>query len=84
VALRPLLFSLSYQMTGSVADGEDLVSESYLRLRRAREHGTIQAIRSILNRDKLHHLGPARRSRVGAKNACGLGAACPTLVSILS
>ena len=35
VALRPLLFSLAYRMTGGVADAEDIVSEAYLRLRRA-------------------------------------------------
>jgi len=28
--LRPLLFSIAYNMTGSVADAEDIVSEAFL------------------------------------------------------
>jgi RNA polymerase sigma-70 factor (ECF subfamily) len=50
VALRPLLFSLGYRLTGSVADSEDLISEAYLRLRRAREQGTrIGSLRGYLS-----------------------------------
>jgi RNA polymerase sigma-70 factor (ECF subfamily) len=65
MALRPLLFSLGYQMTGSVADAEDLVSESYLRLRRAREHGTeIRSLNtylsSVVTRLSIDHLRSAR------------------------
>jgi RNA polymerase sigma-70 factor (ECF subfamily) len=68
VALRPLLFSLAYQMTGSVADGEDLVSESYLRLRRARENGTeIRSLKtylsSVVTRLSIDHLRSARMRR---------------------
>src|SRR3954451_23481836 len=68
VALRPLLFSLAYQMTGSVADAEDLVSESYLRLRRAREHGTeIRSLKtylsSVVTRLSIDHLRSARMRR---------------------
>jgi RNA polymerase sigma-70 factor (ECF subfamily) len=68
VALRPLLFSLAYQMTGSVADGEDLVSETYLRLRRAREHGTeINSLKtylsSVVTRLSIDHLRSARVRR---------------------
>jgi RNA polymerase sigma-70 factor (ECF subfamily) len=68
VALRPVLFSLAYQMTGSVADAEDLVSESYLRLRRAREHGTeIRSLKtylsSVVTRLSIDHLRSARVRR---------------------
>ena len=68
VALRPLLFSLAYQMTGSVADAEDLVSESYLRLHRARENGTrIDALKpyltSVITRLSIDHLRSARVRR---------------------
>lgn len=39
VELRPLLFSIAYEMTGSVVEAEDIVSESYVRLRGAIDHG---------------------------------------------
>jgi RNA polymerase sigma-70 factor (ECF subfamily) len=39
VELRGLLFSIAYQMTGSVVDAEDTVSESYIRLRSALQDG---------------------------------------------
>jgi hypothetical protein len=40
--LRPLLFSIAYRMIGSVAEAD----------------GVVQTIRSIINPDKLGHLGP--------------------------
>lgn len=44
IELRPLLFSIAYQMTGSVVDAEDIVGESYLRL-----HGAVEDGREIRN-----------------------------------
>lgn len=52
VELRPLLFSIAYQMTGSVADAEDMVSESYVRL-----HGALDDGREI--RNLKHYLASA-------------------------
>jgi RNA polymerase sigma-70 factor, ECF subfamily len=68
VALRPLLFSLAYRMTGSVADGEDIVSEAYLRLRRAQAAGTrIDSLKAYLSavvtRLCIDHLRTARARR---------------------
>jgi RNA polymerase sigma-70 factor, ECF subfamily len=39
--LRPLMFSIAYRMTGSVAEAEDLVQEAHFRLARARQSGVI-------------------------------------------
>jgi RNA polymerase sigma-70 factor (TIGR02957 family) len=39
-AYRPLLFSIAYGMTGSVADAEDIVQDAFLGLTRARQTGT--------------------------------------------
>jgi RNA polymerase sigma-70 factor, ECF subfamily len=68
VALRSLLFSLAYRMTGSVADAEDIVSESYLRLRRAEAAGTqIGSLKtylsSVVTRLSIDHLRSARVRR---------------------
>lgn len=68
VSLRPLLFSLAYRMTGSVADGEDIVSEAYLRIRRARTRGTeISSVKnylsSVVTRLAIDHLRSARVRR---------------------
>ncbi|HEX5404754.1 MAG TPA: RNA polymerase sigma-70 factor [Pseudonocardiaceae bacterium] len=68
VALRPLLFSLAYQMTGGVADAEDIVSEAYLRLRRAEANGTrIDSLKnylsSVVTRLSIDQLRSARSRR---------------------
>lgn len=68
VTLRPLLFSLAYRMTASVADAEDIVSEAYLRLHRARERGVeIISLRtylsSVVTRLGIDHLRSARVRR---------------------
>ncbi len=39
--LRGLMFSIAYRMTGSVAEGEDLVQEAFFRLERARQSGVV-------------------------------------------
>jgi RNA polymerase sigma-70 factor (TIGR02957 family) len=39
--LRGLMFSIAYQMTGSVTEAEDLVQEAFFRLERARRSGVV-------------------------------------------
>jgi RNA polymerase sigma-70 factor (ECF subfamily) len=39
--LRPLMFSIAYRMTGSVAEAEDLVQEGFFRMGRARQSGVV-------------------------------------------
>jgi RNA polymerase sigma-70 factor (ECF subfamily) len=65
---RSLLFAIAYRMLGSVADAEDAVQETYLRWRRAAEHG--EEIRSpkpwlttTISRICLDQLGSARVKR---------------------
>jgi RNA polymerase sigma-70 factor, ECF subfamily len=65
---RSLLFAIAYRMLGSVADAEDAVQETYLRWRRAEEHG--DEIRSpkawlttTISRVCLDQLGSARAKR---------------------
>jgi RNA polymerase sigma-70 factor (ECF subfamily) len=66
--LRPLLFSIAYKMTGSVADAEDIVSEAFLRLHRAHADGTvIESMKSylstVVSRLSISHLRLARVRR---------------------
>ncbi len=47
---RDLLFTIAYEITGSVADAEDVVQESYLRWREAAAESAIRNPRSYLAR----------------------------------
>lgn len=63
---RGLLFSLAYQMLGSVADAEDLVQEAFLRWARADRSGVRSArdfLATTVARLALDHLGSARVRR---------------------
>jgi len=63
---RSLLFSIAYRMTGSAADAEDLVQETYLRASRAgneRIENPRAWLASIVTRLALDLLKSARRTR---------------------
>lgn len=45
-AYGPLLFSIAYDMLGSVMDAEDCVQEAFLRWYQASNHGETEAVRS--------------------------------------
>ncbi len=66
--LRPLLFSIAYRMTGSVTEAEDLVQDTYLRMRDAENRGTeIESRRAyacaVVTRLAIDHLRSARVRR---------------------
>jgi len=68
VQLRPLLFSIAYRMTGSVADAEDIVSEAFVRLQQARANGReVESLKAFLStvvtRLSIDHLKSARVRR---------------------
>jgi RNA polymerase sigma-70 factor, ECF subfamily len=65
---RPLLFSIAYKMTGSVAEAEDLVQEAFFRFERAQQDGVaIESPKSYLaaitTRLAIDHLRSARVRR---------------------
>jgi RNA polymerase sigma-70 factor (ECF subfamily) len=66
--LRGLMFSIAYQMTGRVADAEDLVQEAFFRLERARHSGvTVESPKAYLaaatTRLAIDHMRSARVRR---------------------
>jgi RNA polymerase sigma-70 factor (TIGR02957 family) len=67
-AYRPLLFSIAYGMTGSVADAEDIVQDAFLGLTRARQAGTTIAnpkayLTTAVTRLGINYMGSARVRR---------------------
>jgi RNA polymerase sigma-70 factor (ECF subfamily) len=66
--LRPLLFSIAYQMVGSASEAEDLVQEAYLRFHRAVAGGAEVAspkayLSAVTTRLAIDHLRSARVRR---------------------
>ena len=66
--LRPLMFSIAYRMTGSVAEAEDLVQEALFRMGRARQSGVIVEspkayLTTTMTRLAINHLRSARVRR---------------------
>ncbi len=69
-AYKPLLFSIAYNMLGSVMDAEDCVQEAFLRWYRASDNGETEAVRSpksylstIVTRLSIDHLRSAHVRR---------------------
>jgi RNA polymerase sigma-70 factor (ECF subfamily) len=66
--LRPLLFSIAYQMVGSASDAEDLVQEAFLRFHREARRGTQIAspkawLSTVTTRLAINHVQSARVRR---------------------
>ncbi len=66
--LRPLMFSIAYRMTGSVAEAEDLVQEALFRMGRAQQGGVIVEspkayLTTTTTRLAINHLRSARVRR---------------------
>jgi len=67
-ALRPLLFSIAYGMTGSVGDAEDIVQDAFLGMTKARRAGTAIAdqkayLTTAVTRLGINYLRSARVRR---------------------
>jgi len=69
-AYKPLLFSIAYNMLGSVMDDQDCVQETFLRWYQAKDLGGTEAVRSpksylstIVTRLGVDHLRSARVRR---------------------
>ncbi|MGW4244829.1 RNA polymerase sigma-70 factor [Nocardia sp. NPDC004722] len=64
--LRPLLFTIAYELLGSAADAEDVLQDSYLRWRET-DHSQVRHTRAyltqIVTRQALNHLRTVRRRR---------------------
>jgi RNA polymerase sigma-70 factor (ECF subfamily) len=66
--LRPLLFSIAYQMVGSASDAEDIVQEAFLRFHRESRRGTDIAspkawLSTVTTRLAINHVQSARVRR---------------------
>ena len=66
--LRPLLFSIAYRMTSSVAEAEDLVQEAFFRMGHARKSGVVVEspkayLTATTTRLAINHLRSARVRR---------------------
>jgi RNA polymerase sigma-70 factor (TIGR02957 family) len=66
--LRPLLFSIAYQMVGSASDAEDIVQEAFLRFHRESGRGTDIAspkawLSTVTTRLAINHVQSARVRR---------------------
>ena len=61
---RPLMFSIAYRMTGSVADAEDIVQEAFLRLASGAEAESPKSfVAAVTTRLAIDHLRSARVRR---------------------
>jgi len=64
--LRPLLFTIAYEILGTAADAEDVLQDSYLRWRGADQEHTKDArayLMQIVTRQSLNHLRTVQRRR---------------------
>jgi RNA polymerase sigma-70 factor (TIGR02957 family) len=66
--LRPVMFSIAYRMTGSVAEAEDLVQEAFFRMGRALQSGVMvdspkAYLTTTTTRLAINHLRSARVRR---------------------
>lgn len=64
--LRPLLFTIAYEILGSAADADDVLQDSYLRWRDSRQDEVLHVrayLVQIVTRQSLNQLRSARRRR---------------------